>query len=132
MVLRTDDVPPPPNMAVPSKHEQPQQENGFSNGAAAEVLWRHPDPESTPMWRFIQHVNEKYGLRLEGYPGLYKWSIENVAQFWEEVWHFVGIKASKPFEEVCSAICYACGDLGRRRVGMDGLQVRSMDIKTIA
>lgn len=104
MVLRTNDVPPPPKMAVPTKHEQqPQQENGVSssNGAAAEVLWRHPDPESTPMWRFIQHVNGKYGLRLEGYPGLYKWSIENVAQFWEEVWHFVGIKASKPFEEVC-------------------------------
>ena len=96
MVLRTD---VPPNMAVPSK-----QDGDLTKKSPAEELWRHPDPKSTPMWRFIQHVNEKYGLELDGYPGLYKWSIEHVAQFWEEVWHFVGIKASKPFEEVCETI----------------------------
>ncbi|KAI8717757.1 hypothetical protein NCS52_00852700 [Fusarium sp. LHS14.1] len=64
------------------------------------VLWRHPNPESTPMWEFLQHVNKKHGLSLDGYPALYKWSIDEVALFWEEVWHFVGITASKPFNEV--------------------------------
>ncbi|KAM6515186.1 hypothetical protein FSOLCH5_009423 [Fusarium solani] len=64
------------------------------------VLWRHPNPESTPMWEFLQHVNKKHGLSLDGYPALYKWSIDEVALFWEEVWHFVGITASKPFDEV--------------------------------
>ncbi|TID02635.1 Malonamoyl-CoA synthetase vrtB [Colletotrichum higginsianum] len=63
-------------------------------------LWRHPDPTSTPMWAFLLRVNSKYGLELADYPGLYKWSIENVAEFWEEVWHFVGITASKPFDKV--------------------------------
>jgi hypothetical protein len=65
-----------------------------------EELWRHPDPTSTPMWRFLQHINQKYGLQLAGYPDLYKWSVEDVALFWEEVWHFVGIKASKSFDKV--------------------------------
>lgn len=65
-----------------------------------EVLWRHPDPKSTPMWKFIQHVNKKYGLRLDDYPTLYKWSIEEVSTFWDEVWQFVGITASKPFDKV--------------------------------
>ncbi|RSL62178.1 hypothetical protein CEP54_005858 [Fusarium duplospermum] len=64
------------------------------------VLWRHPNPESTPMWEFLQHVNKKHGLNLDGYPALYKWSIDEVALFWEEVWQFVGITASKPFDEV--------------------------------
>uniref|UniRef100_L2FVA5 Acetoacetyl-synthase n=1 Tax=Colletotrichum fructicola (strain Nara gc5) TaxID=1213859 RepID=L2FVA5_COLFN len=63
-------------------------------------LWRHPDPTSTPMWAFLLKVNSKYGLQLNDYPGLYKWSIENVAEFWEEVWHFVGITASTPFDKV--------------------------------
>ncbi|GKT51606.1 malonamoyl-CoA synthetase vrtB [Colletotrichum spaethianum] len=63
-------------------------------------LWRHPDPTSTPMWAFLLRVNSKYGLELADYPGLYKWSIENVAEFWEEVWHFVGITASRPFDKV--------------------------------
>ncbi|KXH63108.1 acetoacetate-CoA ligase [Colletotrichum salicis] len=63
-------------------------------------LWRHPDPASTPMWAFLLQVNQKYGLELADYPGLYKWSVENVAEFWEEVWHSVGITASKPFDKV--------------------------------
>lgn len=65
-----------------------------------EVLWNHADPASTPMWRFLQYINEKYRLNLDCYPSLYQWSIDNVALFWEEVWHFVGITASKPFDEV--------------------------------
>ncbi|KAI1024658.1 hypothetical protein LB503_007332 [Fusarium chuoi] len=64
------------------------------------VLWRHSDPKSTHMWKFLEHVNKKHGLSLDGYPALYKWSIDEVAQFWEEVWHFAGVTASKPFEEV--------------------------------
>ncbi|KAH6647279.1 hypothetical protein BKA67DRAFT_582200 [Truncatella angustata] len=63
-------------------------------------LWRHPDPESTQMWKFLQHVKAKHLLDIDDYPGLYKWSIENVAAFWEDVWRFCGIKASKPYTEV--------------------------------
>lgn len=63
-------------------------------------LWRHPDPTSTAMYKFLQHVNATYNLALTDYPGLYKWSVENVADFWKECWHFIGIKASQPFTEV--------------------------------
>ncbi|KAH7308063.1 hypothetical protein B0I35DRAFT_442765 [Stachybotrys elegans] len=67
---------------------------------AAEELWRHPDPESTPLWRFLQHVNQRHGLQLDGYPALLRWSTQEVASFWDDVWHFVGIKASRPFDKV--------------------------------
>jgi acetoacetyl-CoA synthetase len=77
-------------MAVPSVDKK----------AVPDVLWNHPDPTSTPMWRFLQHINKKYGLSLDGYPTLYQWSIDNVALFWDEVWHFVGITASTPFDKV--------------------------------
>jgi|SRR3569833_24189 len=68
-------------------------------GALAE-LWRHPDPASTPMTNFLQHVNSRHGLDLADYAALHKWSIDNVAAFWEDTWHFVGIKAARPFDEV--------------------------------
>ena len=68
---------------------------------AAAELWRHERPEATPMWRFLELVNSKYHLDLKDYPELYKWSVDNVADFWAEVWHFAGIKASKPFDQVC-------------------------------
>ncbi|KAK1781621.1 hypothetical protein QBC45DRAFT_405232, partial [Copromyces sp. CBS 386.78] len=44
-------------------------------------LWRHQDPQSTQMWKFLEHVNSKYGLQLNDYPSL-------------------GIRNSKLFDEV--------------------------------
>lgn len=79
--------------------------NGNSEAAATATatvreLWRHPDPSSTPMHGFIQHVNAKYSLTISNYPTLYQWSVDHVPEFWEEVWHFVGIRSSQPFKEV--------------------------------
>ena len=73
---------------------------GSVTKTAGEELWRHDSPESTPMYGFMQTVNKKYGLQLRDYPDLYRWSVDNVAAFWEECWHFVGIKSSKPFDQV--------------------------------
>lgn len=28
-------------------------------------LWEHLDPESTPMWRFLQNVNKRHGLDMK-------------------------------------------------------------------
>lgn len=52
------------------------------------------------MRKFLERVRAKYQLDIDDYPGLYKWSVENVADFWREVWHFCGIKASRPYGEV--------------------------------
>ncbi|KID92619.1 acetoacetyl-CoA synthase [Metarhizium guizhouense ARSEF 977] len=62
---------------------------------ASDELWRHDAPGDTPMWQFIQQVNKKHALSIDGYPGLYQWSVDSVSSFWEEVWDFVGIVASK-------------------------------------
>lgn len=67
---------------------------------AREVLWTPPKPRATPMWRFIERVNEKHGLAIADYEALLKWSVENVAAFWEEVWLFFEIKASRSYDKV--------------------------------
>ncbi|KAK4456063.1 acetoacetyl-CoA synthetase [Podospora aff. communis PSN243] len=67
---------------------------------AATELWRHESPQATQMWKFLQHVNSKYGLQLKDYPTLYRWSVDNIAAFWEEVWDFTGITASRRFDQV--------------------------------
>ncbi|EFX00725.1 acetoacetyl-synthase [Grosmannia clavigera kw1407] len=63
-------------------------------------LWRHPSPRDTPMHHFLEAVNAKHGLGLTDYDGLYRWSVENVATFWEDVWHFVGVAASKTYDRI--------------------------------
>ncbi|KAI1763075.1 acetoacetate-CoA ligase [Hypoxylon sp. FL1150] len=66
----------------------------------ATELWRHSNPSSTQMHKFLRHVRSKYDIEAEDYPTLYKWSIENIPEFWEEVWQYCGIKASQPYSYV--------------------------------
>lgn len=68
--------------------------------AATRELWRHPSPQDTPMGRFLEAVNAKHGLGLTDYDGLYRWSVENVATFWEDVWLFVGVTVAKTYDSV--------------------------------
>lgn len=73
---------------------------------APRELWRHPKPTETQIWAFKEGVNRKYALQLETYDDLYHWSIENIAHFWEETWHFTGIKASKTYNKVRGTIYF--------------------------
>ncbi|MDI6904333.1 MAG: acetoacetate--CoA ligase [Candidatus Bathyarchaeia archaeon] len=50
--------------------------------------------------RFISFVNKKHGLEVDSYDQLYKWSIENVSEFWEAMWEFGEIKASRGYDVV--------------------------------
>lgn len=59
-------------------------------------LWRHPRPETTELYKFQQHVAKRYSVQLPSYHALFQWSIENPGSFWQEVWDYTGIKATKP------------------------------------
>ncbi|MGQ9506430.1 MAG: acetoacetate--CoA ligase [Candidatus Bathycorpusculaceae bacterium] len=50
--------------------------------------------------RFIEFVNKKYDLKIDSYGELYRWSIENIPNFWECMWEFAQIKASRKYDVV--------------------------------
>jgi len=50
--------------------------------------------------QFISFVNEKHGLEIDSYNQLYKWSIENIPDFWAAMWEFGEIKASRKYDAV--------------------------------
>ncbi|CAE7023741.1 acetoacetyl-synthase [Pyrenophora teres f. teres] len=65
-----------------------------SNGTpyGSKLLWEHGSPETTPMHQFLQSVNKTRGLQLSSYKELHQWSIENIDQFWQRTWEFVGVR----------------------------------------
>lgn len=71
--------------------------NGIQWG---EELWRHSNPSSTSMHKFLTLINTKHNLHLRTYSDLHAWSTANVSLFWAEVWSFVGIRASSPYTRV--------------------------------
>ncbi len=66
------------------------------------LLWT-PSGErvkATNMYRFMTRINGKFGKDFKSYSDLYAWSVENIPDFWAEMWDFAEIQASAP----CSAV----------------------------
>ena len=102
----------------------PLDSNGPADGVpgvAPLELWRHASPQASRMHQFKHLISHKYGVELPQYEHLYRWSIENIAAFWKEVWHFTGVRASEPFQTVTmpETLCLTVFPLtlpgGRRR-----------------
>jgi acetoacetyl-CoA synthetase len=49
---------------------------------------------------FIQYVNKKHSLNIDGYEPLYQWSVDQREDFWAAVWEFGNVMASQPYEKV--------------------------------
>ncbi len=50
--------------------------------------------------RFIEFVNGKYGLTIQSYKQLYDWSVERIPDFWDAMWEFADIRASRRYDQV--------------------------------
>ncbi len=68
----------------------------------AKKLWEPSEErvQQTNMLRFMKRVNEKYNQDFRDYPALYQWSIDNIPDFWETLWDFAEIRASRPYTQI--------------------------------
>ena len=66
------------------------------------------EPRISPIWtpteqaiegaqvtQFARHVVRKHRLESNSYPDFYRWTVDNPAEFWSEVWDWCGVIASK-------------------------------------
>jgi len=56
--------------------------------------------ERSNMYRFMQTVNTKHDQSFTDYNELYQWSVDNLALFWQTMWDFIPIIASRQYEAV--------------------------------
>ena len=52
------------------------------------------------MYRFMNFINERFDKNYQKYGQLHQWSIDNIPDFWAAMWDFVGIIASRWYDEV--------------------------------
>ncbi len=62
------------------------------------ILWPAPTLSKTNIGRFISFINQNFN----SYDELYKWSIDNSAEFWKAVWDFSGIIHSGAIASIVS------------------------------
>jgi acetoacetyl-CoA synthetase len=69
---------------------------------SGKLLWQ-PKEEAvvaSNMYRFMETVNRQYGTEFKEYKELHEWSVNNLSEFWAELWKFVDVKASVPYSQV--------------------------------
>ena len=66
------------------------------------ILWKPSEERinNSNMFRFMTSINKKYDKNFEEYESLYKWSVENIEDFWATFLDFAKIKTSALYEEV--------------------------------
>ncbi|GAC1322713.1 MAG: acetoacetate--CoA ligase [Mycobacteriales bacterium] len=75
------------------------------SGEAAEVLWR-PSPErvdGSRLTAFAAEVRARYGVPVADYEALWRWSVEELEDFWALVWEFFGFGTGAAYEAVLAA-----------------------------
>jgi acetoacetyl-CoA synthetase len=66
------------------------------------VLWE-PSEEiksRATITQYLKWLESEYALSFKDYNGLWHWSVTEIERFWESLWRFFDIKASKPYETV--------------------------------
>src|ERR1700739_4526169 len=67
-----------------------------------EPLWRPSEEriKNANMAHFIEFINWRYGKQFQTYDDIYQWSIDKIPDFWESMWEFGEIKASREYDIV--------------------------------
>ncbi|GFY52601.1 acetoacetyl-CoA synthetase, partial [Trichonephila inaurata madagascariensis] len=68
----------------------------FSN---VQVMRKPDENGGIQLKKFKEIIRNKYGAEIDNYWELHKWTIDNLAEFWAELWDFVGIISSKKFDQ---------------------------------
>ncbi|GFT41081.1 acetoacetyl-CoA synthetase [Nephila pilipes] len=66
----------------------------------APLVWMPEKHHGKNMNIFKKIIEDKYLLKLDGYEDLYKWSVDNICEFWAELWDFLEIIYSRRFDTV--------------------------------
>jgi acetoacetyl-CoA synthetase len=66
------------------------------------ALWEPTaqERERAEMTRFMRFAGARRGRAFADYNELWRWSVDELEEFWACIWEFCGVRASKPYERV--------------------------------
>ncbi|MFP3980769.1 MAG: acetoacetate--CoA ligase [Desulfobacterales bacterium] len=67
-----------------------------------EILWQPSEQrvQNSTMMDFMNRINAAYNKNFKQYADLYAWSIENIPEFWAEMWNYADIVHSRGYDQV--------------------------------
>jgi acetoacetyl-CoA synthetase len=58
--------------------------------------------EQTNLGRYMAWLEQERGLVFRSYDELWRWSVTDLEEFWETIWHYFGVQASREYTRVLS------------------------------
>jgi acetoacetyl-CoA synthetase len=77
-------------------------ERATASADRGEKLWE-PSAEAVEratMTRYRRWLAAERGLEFGDYPDLWRWSVDELEDFWRSIWDFFEVSASKPYDDV--------------------------------
>ncbi|MDX6650989.1 MAG: acetoacetyl-CoA synthetase, partial [Solirubrobacteraceae bacterium] len=74
----------------------------MSTAARGELLWS-PSQErvqASTLTRYTRWLQETRGLSFDDYEALWRWSVDELEDFWASIWDFCEVRAAAPYERV--------------------------------
>ena len=72
--------------------------------AEGTILWE-PTQEfksRATITKYLKWLDSEKGLSFKDYNSLWEWSVTEIENFWQSLWHFFDIKSSKPYTSILS------------------------------
>jgi acetoacetyl-CoA synthetase len=69
------------------------------------LLWQPSDERkaASRMRHYMEWLTRTRGLAFENYAALWQWSVDDVEAFWESIWRYFEVRATKPYRAVLSS-----------------------------
>jgi acetoacetyl-CoA synthetase len=66
------------------------------------ILWEPSDDRinHANLTKYMRWLKKEKGIEFSHYQGLWEWSVTEIESFWQSLWEFFRIKASKPYNQV--------------------------------
>src|SRR4051812_18703086 len=73
-----------------------------SEASPGKLLWEPPEEliERSTLTRYMRRLADERDLRFDDYEALWRWSVDELEDFWATIWEFCDVRASKPYDEV--------------------------------
>ncbi|GFW74699.1 acetoacetyl-CoA synthetase [Trichonephila clavipes] len=72
----------------------------LQNFAEVQVMRVPKEEDGMVIKKFKKMIEEKYAVKLDDYWAFHDWSVNNLCEYWTEMWDFQGIVSSKRFDKV--------------------------------
>ena len=70
------------------------------------LLWEPPEElkREANITNYMTWLKEERNLEFSDYNSLWQWSVDNIGDFWESIWDYYEIKASRPYTAVIEGV----------------------------